>query len=125
MKKKLLKLKIIADKTGQSILEYSVVFVAIVSVIVLAVPMFMKSAVNRYYESSGNYINSTATGVDTLAAAIPEKFSRGWGDYTFNQSDNLDVTAPDYEEAISGMGSMKRSGSGGSGGGYTGDGPSV
>lgn len=107
------------NKKGQSILEYVVVFVAIVSVVILAAPAFLKPAMNRYYNSAGGYIESAANGIDAMAQDVPVKFSKTWADYSFDNSFNLPVTVPSFADATSGMADMTASGgSSGSGGSF-------
>lgn len=116
-------LKRLAEKTGQSVLEYSVVFVAIASAILLAIPMFMKPSMNRYYKSSADFIDGTANGIADMSANISSRFSRSWSDYAFDPADNKPINYPSFEDAISGMHDMGNGGGGGyTGGGATGGG---
>ncbi len=117
------------NKNGQSVAEYTVVFVAIVAVVLVAVPLFLKPGVNKYYASSGGLVEGAATGLDTLAAEIPDKFSKTWSDHTIYSSTNLPYTPPSYAEATTGWAEMQArigqtvytgGGGGGAGGGYSG-----
>jgi Flp pilus assembly pilin Flp len=113
------------NKKGQSTIEYAIVFVAVISVVVLAAPAFLKPAVCQYYNSAGGYIESTANGIDAMAQSIPDQFSKTWANYTFNEAYNMPVTMPTFAEATSGMANMAAtsasySSSGSSGEGCTG-----
>ena len=119
------------NRNGQSVAEYTVVFVAIIAVVLVAAPLFLKPAVNKYYASSGGLVESAATGLDTLAGEVPDRFSKTWSDHPIYTSTNLPYTPPSYAEATAGWAEMQArigqtvytgGGGGGTGGGGGGGG---
>ncbi len=100
--------KLRAKENGQMILEYVIMFVAIVSVILLAVPFFYRPAMNQYYEYAvGPMMNAAVNGMVQLGEDISSRFSRTWSDYTFDGRSNIPLTIPSYAAMTSGRAEMR------------------